>query len=373
MSTSAMNSRSSVPLFLAGVAVLGLGWGLTVDAHAVWTGLLVAGLTGFYVAVGSGLFAAISVVCGARWWRGLEPIAGAVMRTVIVPAVFLTLVFVFGLSEVYPWAVPGAAESSHLLHEKAGWLNQPFFLGRAFLLLILFVAWSRLLLDEHGKSTVRSSALFIIMGGISLSVASWDWAMSIEPEWFSTMYGVYGFSTAILGGIAAVTVISVRAKRWGWTSIEASSDQRHDLGKLLFGFSFFWAYIWFCQYMLIWYANVPEETGHYLARTHGGWAVLFWLNPIVSFVIPFLSLLSSHAKRHSDWLYQIAILVLVGRWFDVLMMVVPSGDAHPALPWAALLATLALVLCTRWLLRGAFTRGDEQTQPIGTEKLAAGM
>ena len=368
-----MSSQSAMHWILGAVAIAGLSWGLAVDPQAVWSGVLVAGLTGFYVAVGSGLFAAICIVCGARWWRGLEPVAGSVMRTVVVPAVFLTLVFVFGLKEVYPWALPGAAESSHLLHEKAGWLNQPFFLGRAFLLLILFTAWSRILLDEHGSGTVRTSAAFIIMGGLGVSVASWDWAMSIEPEWFSTMYGVYGFSTAILGGIAAITMVALRAERWGWVAIAVSPSQHHDLGKLLFGFSFFWAYIWFCQYMLIWYANVPEETGHYLARTHGGWIVLFWLNPIISFVIPFASLLSAHAKRHPEWLFQVSVLVLVGRWFDVLMMVAPTGGKNPDLPWASLLAAMLLVVWVGWSLRRSFAGDPRDTQLAGANELIARM
>jgi hypothetical protein len=116
----------------------------------------------------------------------------------------------------------------------------------------------------------------------------------------------------------------------------------------------FWAYIWFCQYMLIWYANLPEEVSHYLTRTGGGWGPLFWLNPIVNFGIPFFVLLSARAKRREDVLYQMSLLVLVGRWLDVYLLVEPSTSPSVSAPFFHVAATVLVVVgMLTWAARGA--------------------
>ncbi len=190
-------------------------------------------------------------------------------------------------------------------------------------------------------SLVRSAVFFLLLFALTISVASWDWTMSLEPEWFSTMRGVYGFAGTFLGGIAAISVLAILGGDRLGRSL--TSNQRHDLGKLLFAFSMFWAYIWFCQYMLIWYANIPEETPYFFTRLHEGWAFLFWLNPVLNFVLPFLVLLSAHTKRNPTVLLQVALLVLAGRFLDVYLMVVPATGAPPELPTYALCASAAVL------------------------------
>ena len=176
----------------------------------------------------------------------------------------------------------------------------------------------------------------------TLSIASWDWTMSLEPEWFSTMYGVYWFSGFFQGGIAAVALLCLLLE--GSVLVPSFDTQRrHDIGKLLFGFSAFWAYIWFCQYMLIWYANLPEEVTYYTLRQSSGWTLLFWLNPILSFVVPFVALMSVSAKKNRNTLFHVATAVLVGRWLDSFLMVWPSVGPFPGFPVLAILATAALI------------------------------
>ena len=353
------------PILIAIASLVAVGVGVVLVPKEAWSGLLIAGVLGLYIALGAGLFAAISVVSGAQWWNGLRPIVHWTALCGIVPAMVLGLTFVLGMGSLYPWAQPGAVDASHLLHAKAAWLNRPFFLGRALLLLILFTVATRALLNRKEQVSVGGAAAYIVLIGLGISVASWDWLMSLEPEWFSTMFGVYGFAGAFLGGIAAIIMVAISVERWCPGTFRMSTAQCHDLGKLLFGFSMFWAYIWFCQYMLIWYSNIPEESVHFAARKHGIWLGLFWLNPIVSFVAPFLLLLSSHAKKNRLVLGQVASLILVGRWLDVYLMVMPATSDHAVFPWLSIAATLAVFLfAVHWGLKGPrFSWDNAQTTP----------
>jgi hypothetical protein len=190
---------------------------------------------------------------------------------------------------------------------------------------------------------VRSSLVFLPAFAVTLSVAAWDWGLSLEPEWYSTMYGVLVFAGAFQGGIAAVTALALLLDRQGKLDAPLGPGTRHDLGKLLFAFSTFWAYVWFCQYMLVWYANLPEETGHYVARFGGGWSTLFWLNPVLCFVLPFVAQLTQPAKRDPGTLYGVALVVLLGRWLDTYLLVAPSQGPVPALPLGAIAATVAVL------------------------------
>jgi len=323
--------------------------GVFVDPVAGWQGLLIAAYVGLSAALGATLFVAINRVTGAKWAHGIHRVPWAVGRLMPVPAAFLAVVLPLGLTALYPWAVPGAAEASHLIHEKAAWLNVPFFLGRAGAVLAGFWVLTAMLLPrpepaaaEPRMPSTPAAVIFVLLFAVLISVSSWDWMMSLEPEWFSTMFGVYGFAGTFLSGIAVVTVVAVIWSRAGEKRIALGDRQAHDLGALLFGFSMFWGYIWFCQYMLIWYANVPEETPYFAHRLSHGWEMLFWLNPVVNFVIPFVALLRKPAKLNRSVLLQVGIIVLVGRWLDAYLMVAPSQGGSPTLPVFALAATVVV-------------------------------
>ncbi|MDP6125144.1 MAG: hypothetical protein QGH20_05245, partial [Candidatus Latescibacteria bacterium] len=298
-------------------------------------------------------------VGGARWWHGVVATSFKIARTLPVPAILLVLTLVLGLRVLYPWAVPGATETNHLLHEKAIWLNAPFFLARMVVVLAIWFAVTKLLADSvtpdnqhpHAKASAspgRAGAASLLLLAVSVSVGFWDWVMSLEPEWFSTIFSVYGFSGALHGGIAAVTVMALLKTRPGG-ACPVDPHARHTLGILLFAFTMFWAYIWFCQYMLIWYANLPEETSHFATRFTGGWQMLFWLNPIVNFVVPFVALLSVPAKKNPWLLQRVALIILVGRWLDVYLMVTPASGAGRSVPIYAVAATLVVVVSMLFL------------------------
>lgn len=346
------HARELALLATAGVAVL--AYGAVAQPDQAFSGLLSASIFAVCVALGAAVFAAVQGISGARWWVPVRPVASALSGTLAVPGVALLLTLILGLRTLFPWARPGASAASHVLHAKALWLNPSFFLARALVVLVLWTALVSLLRDrlaaldgrpsaEASRAFARASALFLLLLAPTLSVASWDWAMSLEPEWYSTMFSVYLFAGTFLGGIAAVAVLAVWLDAKGLLPRRLAPETLHDLGKLLFAFGTFWAYIWFCQYLLIWYSNLPEETPYYARRLAGGWTMLFWLNPILNFGVPFAALLSARVKRRPGFLAQVALVVLLGRWLDSYLLVAPAVGPLPGFPVYAVVATLLLV------------------------------
>jgi hypothetical protein len=179
--------------------------------------------------------------------------------------------------------------------------------------------------------------------------------MSLEPEWFSTIFGLYNFSGMFVAALALMTLQSIWLRRRGGFLGVLSGEHLHDLGKLMMAFTTFWAYIHFSQYMLIWYANVPEETGYYILRSDGAWGSLFLLNVAVNWLVPFLVLLPVQAKRSSSVMAKVAALLLVGRWLDLYLMVMPvvSGGRGPQMGiWEIGLFAGAIGLVSLLMVRG---------------------
>ena len=300
--------------------------------------------------LGAALFAAIGVAVGARWWHPLHELFEDAARPIAVPALTLVVLLLVGAGVIYPWMDPEVA-ATHAVHAKHEWLILPFFQARAVVVLALWVWMVHRLIrrisraftqpsPEATRALSRSAIIFSIFFALSISLAWWDWLMSLEPEWFSTMQGVYGFASTLVGGVALVTLVALyRERRGAFTLTDA---QAHDLGKMLFAFSFFWGYIWFSQYMLIWYANIPEEGGWFVHRLAGGWAPYFLLNGVLGFAAPFIILMSAAAKIHRPRLLLVAWVVIVGRAVDIWMSVAPSLESHPSVPVFGL-ATLGLI------------------------------
>jgi len=181
--------------------------------------------------------------------------------------------------------------------------------------------------NKTAKGAVGFSAICLILFSLTLCIGAFDWMMSTEPHWFSTIYGVGVFSGTFVSGMAFITLAVIKLQDWGYLKGAVTDDHLHDLGKWMFGMSVFWAYIWVSQYILIWYANIPEETEYYVLRHHE-WNFVFFANLFINFFVPFFALMTRKAKRNRKVLTTVACILLVGHFVDIYLMVAPKVFEH---------------------------------------------
>lgn len=254
---------------------------------------------------------------------------------------------------LYPWT----AGVEHATPFRAAWLNRPFFLLRALFYLGIWLALARsavavtaarLAADRHELRARhrRLAVRYCYVYAVTLWLASYDWLMSLEPQWASTIYGLYAFGAAAVTVTAALIVVLLWLQGLHPAEDVMSANQRHDMGRFLFGLSCFWVYLWFSQFLLVWYVNLPEETTWFLRRLQGGWNILFYLNVVVNWLVPFLILMPAETKRSPVALGRCAWLALLGRWLDLVVLILPAVLGRPA-PGLGELA-LALLVAGVW-------------------------
>ena len=324
---------------LLGLVVIGAVCGVAGSFLAparIWASwLLVA-----YYALGLGLgglcFVAIHYATGSTWSIAIRRVPEALAGTLPFAATLLAIVFI-AHPQLYGWTRDEAlrAGSDPALAFKRVWLSWPFFAVRAACycgIWILFASAIRRRSQQQDSDgnprwtheNFRLSAAFLVLFGITLTLASVDWMMSLEHHWFSTIFGVYNFASLFLSALAAIILVVLWLERAGPLREVLTDAHLHDLGKLLFAFSTFWMYIWFSQYMLVWYTNIPEETSYFVRRQHGGWFAFFSVNVVLNWLLPFAILLARKTKRQRQTLAAVAGLILLGRWVDVYLMIFPG-------------------------------------------------
>jgi hypothetical protein len=304
----------------------------------------------FFIGLGIiGLFfVAIHYAAQAGWSAGIIRIPLS-MGTWIPIAGILTIVLFFLTNHtVFHWThgylyQEGGAQHDEIISGKAKfffWPGEPggfpiFYILR---MVLFFGAWyafyvviRKNLLAEDLEITSKywfknrsNSAWFLVFFAVSSSVAAWDWVMSIDTHWFSTMFGWYVFASWWVTGLAMITLICAFLKSAGYLKV-VNSNHLHDLGKYMFAFTIFWTYIWFSQFLLIWYANIPEESVYFVERmTTSPYSWIFYTNLILNFVLPFLLLMTRDAKRQISMLKVVCPIIIVGHWFDFYNMVTPG-------------------------------------------------
>lgn len=324
------------PAIVGGVAI---AVGLHADPLRTWSNLLVAGFYALSVALGGMLFIAVQQLSGAAWSVGMRRVAEAMMGALPVAALMMVLLF-FGRGNLFAWAAAApVAERAAGLGTR--YFAVPFVALRAVLFLGVWMvfAWLMRRTSEqqdtsadpvHHRRMLRYSAVFVVLFAPSFSLASVDWLLALDPRWMSTIYAIYACAGLLVHGVAAVTLVVVLLRERGDLVDAVNANHLHDLGKLLLTLTTFWAYIWLCQYLLIWYGNLPDEVTYYVVRTGPRWVVLFFANLVVNWLIPFGVLLPRAAKRSPRVLKWTAVLILIGRWLDVYLLVAPQTMNAPA-------------------------------------------
>lgn len=302
-----------------------------------WAALYVAAFFFFMIALGTLAFYAIQRAAQAGWspvlYRVMEGITAYLLPGGIIVIAILTMSG-FHMNHLFIWMDPEVVAHDKLIAGKVAFLNVPFFLGRAVFFLagwVLYRFISRkfsLAQDNASDNSnhvknFRLSAGFLVFFIVTESIMSWDWIMSIDPHWFSTLFGWYVFASMFVSGITAIALITIYLMSKGY--LEFVNDSHiHDLGKFMFGVSVFWTYLWFSQFMLIWYSNIPEEVTYFITRIED-YNITFFGMIAMNFLFPLLILMNSDYKRTNYFIIMAGIVIILGHYLDVFNMIMPSA------------------------------------------------
>lgn len=294
------------------------------------------------IALGGVFFVATQHLTSAGWSATVRRIPESFISWVPL-AVVLFLPLIYGGHSIYEWMHAEAVAKDHLLAMKSKYLNIPFFLVRSAL---FFAMWyfigGKLVKNSLKQDTVGGveltnknkmwSAIFMPLFALLFTFFSVDLVMSLDPHWYSTMFGVNCFANLFLTALATFVIVIVNMKKKGFFGDTVNENHIQNLGLLMFGFTVFYAYIAFSQFMLIWYGNMPEETMYYIKRWDNGWSYVAYLIVFTKFVIPFLALLPRRMKRTPDTVVKWAYWLIAASWLDAFWMIMPNYSTKPFIP-----------------------------------------
>jgi len=343
---------------LMGIGVLTLLIGLVAlggehGATRFWAGILQNSTFFLLVALASTFFIGATTLAHGGWQIAFRRVPEAISMAVPVLGGILFIVLmilVFGHKDgVYHWVNAEHVKHDPILSGKSAFLGNTFFTTATVITIGLWIFFTIKLRNmsleedtwdlspETGRRILWRNSFwcggFIVIYALSVgSTTPWLWLMSIDPHWFSTMYSWYTFASTWVSGLSLIALFVIYLKRNGYLSY-VTEEHLHDLGKFMFAFSIFWTYLWFSQYMLIWYANMPEETEYFKPRVWGEWRPVFFLNLIINFILPLLLLMKRDTKRNFTAVTYIAIMIIFGHWLDFFQMVMPGSVHELNFPW----------------------------------------
>jgi hypothetical protein len=368
---------------LAITAVLGLAGVVAAcffaDWERFWANWILWYLFLLTIGLGCLFLVALEHTVGARWSIPLRRVPERLSGLVLLMAP-VALLALFALPVLYPWTHPEALKNP-IIAGKAAWLNVPFFSLRVVASFLLWLVAYRIFVsgsirqdqDRDPAFNLRArrfAPVFMVIFGITITLVAFDWISSMEPEWYSDIFGVYLFTGTFLAGLAATTLAVLYLKSNGRLTA-VGPDHIYNLGGLLFAFTVFWSYIGFAQYMLMWYANLPEEVFWYKDRIQGAWGPLLLVLAVLHFLVPFFILIPREAKSHPRLLLWVAALMLVAHWLDLYWMIFPVLGHNPLFGWPEI--SFALLFLSAGLLwaRRSMQRGEDM--PIGDPLLGEGL
>ena len=371
---------------VAGLAIAALAGGISSAVGALATprqfghSYLAALAFAVSIALGSLFWVMIHHLVDAGWSvviRRLLENLGSILTWVGLLLIPLLLV----LNSVYAWTGDDSAEP--ILRAKRAYLNVPFFVGRSALYAAVWGLLAGYLFrqsrrQDHAdtpglsRGMKRASAGGMYAVAVTSTFAAFDWLMTLDYKWYSTIFGVYYWAASILSGLCALTLLVIGLRSFGILSRTITVEHRHDLGKLILGFTIFWAYIAFCQYFLIWYGNQPEETEFYILRRNGTWNAVSWALAIGHFAVPFALLLPRASKRSPRVLGFVAAWLLAFHYLDMYWLVLPNLHRDGIRPhWLDLSTLVAVVsVCGLIVARACLTA---PLVPTGDPRLAESL
>ena len=345
------------PALLAGIAGLLLSFaGAWLDAGQFYRSYLLSYTFWFAIALGSLPLVMLHHLVGGRWGFVSRRVLEAATRTIPLTALLFVPVLL-GIHNLYEWAHADVVALDALLQHKSVYLNVPFFIARA---LGYFLIWTMLqwILNRWSAAQDRNnepdkaaglmrrfqllSGPGLILYALTISFAATDWIMSLEPHWFSTVYGLMFMIAQMLTALAfAIAVLRAIADKPPITE-HLRPETLHDLGNLLFAFLMVWAYLSFSQYLIIWSGNLPEEIPWYVRRSSGGWQWMAAFLAVFHFAIPFVLLLARRNKRRKHVLATIAAGILLMRFVDLIWLIVPAHEPTLHIHWLDFLTFISI-------------------------------
>jgi hypothetical protein len=324
-----------------GIGLLSLAGGFIADSHRAWPTLLHNAF--FFMAIGLGalFFMAIQYAAEVGWSATVKRPMEAIASYLPYGAGIFGIVVIMSalhMNHIYHWADPavtteGSPEYDEIIAGKSAFLNPVFYIIRTVVYLAGWVLFYRAFMKRSEierigydvkawKKSQSLAAYFLVFFAVTSSTSSWDWIMSIDTHWFSTLFGWYTFAGFFVSALTIITLLVLHLKSKGLLP-EVNDNHIHDLGKFMFAFSVFWTYLWFSQFMLIWYSNIPEEVTYYMDRFEN-YKFLFIFNLFLNFFFPFLVLMKRASKRNYALLKVVGVIILIGHWSDNFVMITPG-------------------------------------------------
>ena len=337
-----------ITLILIFIGALTFLLGILSDSLRIWANYLIVNYYFLSLSLGAAFFLAIQSISQSGWSAAFKRVPEAMMAYIPIASVFFLLLY-FGVHDLYGWSHGDTVANDPLLQHKSVYLNVPFF----FLwLIVFFVLWIILtgimrrislredLLNPADQAAVQTlfnkselfSKIFLFIFAITFSLSAFDWIMSLEAHWYSTIFALKNLVAAFLHGTSILTLIIFILYKRGYFSF-LNEYHLHDFARYIFMLSIVWGYFWFAQFMIIWYGNIPEETAYYYIRWNEGWKVLFFLEIGLNWGIPFLVLLPVKTSRNLTVISIVIFFLIIGQYLDLFMQIIPGTTRMLKFGW----------------------------------------
>lgn len=318
---------------LIGIGMLSFALGFVFDAKRTWANYLLNNYYFLSIAIGAAFFGAIQYITNSGWSAAFKRIPEAIAAYIPFAGVFFLIMY-FGMHSIFEWTHEEQILNDHLIQHKSPYLNVPFFFIRV---IVFFAAWTilskvlrkfSLQEDESGglhyfEKSELYSKIFIFVIAITFSLFAVDMLLSLDPHWFSTLFAAKSFIAAFLHGSSIITLIVIILNRTGNFDI-LNRSHLHDFTRYIFMTSIVWGYFNFAEFMLIWYGNIPEETVWFVERWQGAYKILFFVNIILNWAIPFFVLMPRKTSRSKMFIFPVIVLLMIGQYTELYYIIWPN-------------------------------------------------